>query len=561
MIWFSLLALGLHTASAETKSPIVQAVEAEMARGMKDLQLDEQPKPYWMSANIYDSTYSRAHTTNGVLLSSKSDTYGRIRLDVRVGSIEFDNSNMDTFSNGTDLIWVPEEQDPLALRRALWLGMDGAYKDAIDTYAQKESAWESREYPDRDEMLPLGRVATVDSQSKSTFDAEWAYNTSIALSSVFKAYPDLDSNEVLVYEKSYVEDVVTTEGIHTSEAHHQVIIHAETIAKASDGSRIRDTRSWILPSRDRVPSMVDLELELQQMAEWTLALRDAPIEDNYLGPVILEDMAAVEIFRQLLHPQLSGTPPTSATPNADGTLPRNIPTARMGRRLLPFGWSVVDDATMDPQLNGSYAYDAQGVAPKRVELVEDGVVKDLLMTRIPRAEFTESTGHARASGGDRYVAFPSVVTVKPKRHTNERKLFKKGVQLAKQTGNDYVLVIKYLEPLALSEDFEVAFTGDEQLSGLTTPSRVVRRYADGREEPVRGLKFVGVDRRVLKDIVLAGPQQDYVGLMDDADGRYFMSPTGGRPVSWSVPSILISEMELSGQGGGDEYILPAPSLE
>ena len=154
-----------------------------------------------------------------------------------------------------------------------------------------------------------------------------------------------------------------------------------------------------------------------------------------------------------------------------------------------------------------------------------------------------------------------MVTVKPKRHTNDRTLYKKGVQLAKQTGNDYVLVVKYLEPLALSEDFEVAFTGDEQLSGLTTPSRVVRRYADGREEPVRGLKFVGVDRRVLKDIVLAGPQLDFVGLMDDADGRYFMSPTGGRPVSWSVPSILISEMELSGQGGGDEYILPPPTLK
>ena len=86
----------------------------------------------------------------------------------------------------------------------------------------------------------------------------------------------------------------------------------------------------------------------------------------------------------------------------------------MGRRLLPFGWSVVDDATMKRKLNGSYAYDAQGVAPTRVNLVENGVVKDLLMTRIPRGEFTESTGHARASGGDRYVALPSVVTVKPK---------------------------------------------------------------------------------------------------------------------------------------------------
>ena len=124
MIWFSLLALSLNTASAENKSPIVQAVEAEMTRGMKDLQLDEQPKPYWMAANIYDSTYSRAHTTNGVLLSAKDSHYARIRLDVRVGSLEFDNSNMDTFSNGTEMIWLPEEKDPLALRRAIWLGMD-----------------------------------------------------------------------------------------------------------------------------------------------------------------------------------------------------------------------------------------------------------------------------------------------------------------------------------------------------------------------------------------------------------------------------------------------------
>ena len=104
MIWFSLLALSMNSANAETKSPIVKAVEDEMTRGMKELQLGEQPRPYWMAANIYDSTYSRAHTTNGVLLASKSDTYGRIRLEVRVGSIEFDNSNMDTFSNGTDLV-------------------------------------------------------------------------------------------------------------------------------------------------------------------------------------------------------------------------------------------------------------------------------------------------------------------------------------------------------------------------------------------------------------------------------------------------------------------------
>ena len=44
-VWaLALSFLGLNTAQAETKSPIVEAVEAEMTRGMKELQLGEQPK-------------------------------------------------------------------------------------------------------------------------------------------------------------------------------------------------------------------------------------------------------------------------------------------------------------------------------------------------------------------------------------------------------------------------------------------------------------------------------------------------------------------------------------
>ena len=81
-----------------------QAVEAEMARGMKDLQLDEQPQtlPDGPPTSATLPT-AKTHTTSGVLLSSKSDTYGQIRLDVRVGSDEFDNSSMDcTFSSSTE---------------------------------------------------------------------------------------------------------------------------------------------------------------------------------------------------------------------------------------------------------------------------------------------------------------------------------------------------------------------------------------------------------------------------------------------------------------------------
>ena len=151
--------------------------------------------------------------------------------------------------------------------------------------------------------------------------------------------------------------------------------------------------------------------------------------------------------RQFLHAQLSGTPPTSATPNADGTLPRNIPTARMGRRLLP--WLERGRRCHDgPSTQRFLCLRCTRRRSQACRVIEDGVVKDLLMTRIPRAEFTESTGMLGPSGGDRYVAFPSVVTVKLKRYTNERAV-QKGVQLAKQTGNDYVFVIKTSNPRPL----------------------------------------------------------------------------------------------------------------
>ena len=122
MMFWSIIGLGL----AETNSPLVEAVQIEMNRGMRELHLDTQPTPYWMEANIIDASYTMAHTSNGVLLFQRENDFRRVRLDVRVGSIDFDNSNLDTYSRGVQVMWLPLEDNPIALRRTLWLGMDEA---------------------------------------------------------------------------------------------------------------------------------------------------------------------------------------------------------------------------------------------------------------------------------------------------------------------------------------------------------------------------------------------------------------------------------------------------
>jgi hypothetical protein len=188
------------------------------------------------------------------------------------------------------------------------------------------------------------------------------------------------------------------------------------------------------------------------------------------------------------------------------------------------------------------------------------VVRSLLMSRVPRQGMEGSTGHGRSLGSNRREAMPAAVRVEPARPKGERRLQKKGLRLARPTLQPYLLVVEEMEPPAMSEDFHVAFSGEGPLPGLTRPTRAWRLYPDGRREPVRGLSFVGVDRRVLRDIVLAGRTEDPVGVMDAAPGsqRFGIGALGGLPASWAVPSVLIGELELSGSPGREQRVLPMP---
>jgi hypothetical protein len=74
------------------------------------------------------------------------------------------------------------------------------------------------------------------------------------------------------------------------------------------------------------------------------------------------------------------------------------------------------------------------------------------------------------------------------------------------------------------------------------------------------VSFLGVDRRALRDIAMAGPTGAPVGVMDGAPGpqRFSVGTVGGLPASWAVPPVLITEMELRGSGGVEQRALAAP---
>lgn len=546
-------------------APIEDALKIELDRAMSGLRLADAPAPYFVSYDLLQGQVTTVFTEFGATVEESQEPYRNLRVEVRVGDYEFDSSNFTSFGDpdGVEQRRLPVEDDVLALRREIWLATDSAYKHAVEQYARKQAARQGIDQPrppDFSEAPPV--VQSYELPAYKPENAAAIQRLAARLSGELRSWPDLELGQAVARDWQGSRLTLSSEGTQVWRPTGYVVVRVEGVIRLADGSRERDARSWVAPTLAELPPEEEMVAAVREMASWLVGLKDAPTEEDYLGPVLFEGQAAVELFSQMLVPELIGTPPIEEERNDMFSAPTPR-VARLGRRLLPEGWDVVDDAPGHPDAVGSYPVDHEGVAPTRVELVVDGVVRDLLMSRIPSLDRPTSTGHGRGLGSERRGAMPAVVTVAPPKPLSYRRLLGRSLRLAAQTGRDYVLVVRQIEPPAISEDVDVTFSGEAPLPGLTIPMEVYRLYADGRKEPVRSVGFSAVDRRILRDIVAAGPVSPPIDMLDGPPGlsRYQIGPTGGVPVTWMVPPVLVSEVELVSRAGGEPRVLTLPARE
>ena len=561
-----------HTGTAQASNmalpppdgALVAAAEQELQRALT-MQLPEQPKPYYVAYEFLDGEVATASARAGVLDDFDHEPYRSVRVEVRVGDYSLDNSRYEgDFGEreGVSMRSLPHDPIPVALQREIWLATDEAYKGAAEQYSGKAAAREGRPPPDApvDSFQRIDPVTTAVRRAEP-LDGDATLARVRALSASISGIDGLENAEAVARDWSGTRIVVTSEGTRAWIPTGFSVVRVEGIVRTEAGTRLRDCRWWVARTADELPSLDTMVAEVESMTAALKTAAVAPEEADYLGPVIFEGAAAVELFRQL-PAEISGTPPPERAPDPYSEVDTaSVPTARIGRRLLPEGWTVIDDPSRAPGTAGYYERDFEGVAPQSVRLVENGVLKRVLMSRIPRARTDGSTGHGRGLGMDAREAMPAAVQVQPARAMSDRKLRKRALGLARQADLPYILVVRRIEPPALAEDFEVAFTGDGPLAGLTRPLEVVRLYRDGREEVVQPtLGFVGVDRRVLRDIAAAGNRNDWVGVLDAPAGprRFSIGAVGGLPAAWSVPAVVVTELELRSLGGSQPRTLPAP---
>src|SRR5206468_10944796 len=119
---------------------------------------------------------------------------------------------------------------------------------------------------------------------------------------------------------------------------------------------------------------------------------------------------------------------------------------KVNQSVLPDFISVFDDPTLKQvggiDLNGTYAFDDDGVAAQRVTVVDKGILKNFLLSRSPVAGFEQSNGHGRKAPGYGSVGRQANLIVESSKAVTEAKLRDMLIEEARKQGKQFGLLFK-----------------------------------------------------------------------------------------------------------------------
>jgi predicted Zn-dependent protease len=353
---------------------------------------------------------------------------------------------------------------------------------------------------------------------------------------------------------------------------------------ADDGMQVNHLYSSYAPRPAELPSVDTVRKALNVAGSELMAMRAAPPATDYTGPVLFESRAAAALLAQVLGPSLNGArPPVAFQPVVDQLMnslgARSEWSGKVDTRVVPATVTVIDDPFAKnykgTPLIGGYAIDEEGVPAEKVTIVENGKLKNLLMSRRPGSDFEKSNGHGRSS----FLADPaptmSNLFFSSSETLSKDDLSKKFLDACRAQKLDYCLVVRQMDNPTISilhqEDFTdllASFGGNAATDRL--PLVVYRLFpSDGHQELVRGARITGLSPRFLRNIAGIGDdefvynymQNQTAGVAGTALGA-FGSAQNGLPAAVVAPSLFFDEVDFRGARGEPKRLplLPEPPM-
>ncbi len=473
-------------------------MRAELEREKTGLILPGMARPYFMEYRLDDFSTYEAVANYGALTREEEGHQRVVRVTVRIGDYASDSST----ARGDGAVQLaPEDNDPTALRYALWTATDEAYKLALRTLAAKQAALKQfQSAPMQHDFSPAKAEVYVGPLLALNLDrAEWKRRI-VDASGLYASDPEVRGFAAEVqYSTANVRGValnrylVNTEGTQVRHGYAGYQAMVSVGGQAADGMRLgRDNGTVGETAKDLETEAAFRRRMLDDLKSFD-ALCKAPVvaAEDYHGPVLFSGDASADVFTKLFMPNIEAErPDMGTTARTQGAY-----TSSLHAAVLPEMLSVKDDPALKSfagqTLLGSYTVDDEGVPAASVELVKAGKLESYLVAREPIRDFPASNGHGRAAAGQAAHASAGVIDVTVTKPLTEAQMNARLLALGKEQGRDV---------------YEVETLGGGEL----TPRLLYVVHQDGTRTLVRGAAFDELDTRSLRSDVVAAGGKPYV---------------------------------------------------
>jgi predicted Zn-dependent protease len=403
-------------------------------------------------------------------------------------------------------------------------------------------------------------------------------------SSAFRAFPQIYESRVTYYLVFTTEYLLTSEGTEVRANRSYAAIESGLSSLADDGMQVNHFYATYAPRPADLPGPDAVRKALNVAGTELMAMRAAPPAPDYTGPVLFESRATGALLAAVLTPSLSGArPPLAFQPVVEQLMSslggRSEWSGKVGSRVLPPSVTMVDDPGAKDYkgslLVGGYAIDEEGVPGSKVTIVEDGKLKDLLMSRRPGPDFENSNGHGRSAFLSDTRPVMSNLFFSSAETLSKDDLKKKFLDSCRAEKLEYCMVVRQMDNPSLSllhqDDFSellASFGGNAATDRL--PLVVYKIYpADGHEEIVRGARISAFSPRMLRNIEAIGNDNFVFNYMQNETAGVagtslaaFGTAQNGLPASVVAPSLLFEEVEVRGARGEPKRLplLPEPPM-
>ncbi|MBN1756533.1 peptidase U62 [bacterium] len=554
----SIVLVLIFSASAtlpDTENPLLKAMEEELERSFAALRDTGDAPLYFLNYAVTEEKGQSVSAEFGALISSDEWHDRYLDVDVRVGSMDLDNTHEireEGFGSLLDFSGqipteMPLDSSPEVVRRFLWLKTDEEFKAAQKRFikVQRNVAVKVEQDDTSPDFSPIDPSVELGPLSSESFDQELWKEKTRKFSQVYKKYEKILNCRVTLHLENINKYIVSSDGTRLRFGQSYIRLSTFGVVKADDGMHLHRYLIFDAARMEELPDDTVIEASIDSLIQDLLALREAPVVEPYLGPAILRNKASGVFFHEIFGHRIEGH--RQKTEKEGQTFAK-----KLGEQILPEFISVYDDPTLKYYdktfLRGYYEYDDEGVKAERVNVVEDGILKNFLLSRSLVEGFNCSNGHGRRNHTNQVTSRQGNLIIESQKTLPFSELREMLIQECRDQGKDWGLIF---------EDISGGFTMTMKYlpqAFKVMPLKVWRVYTDGRpDELVRGVDIVGTPLTSFSKILATG--DDYLVFNGTCGAE-----SGYIPVSAVSPSILVSQIEIEKKSKSQDKppVLPPP---